>query len=101
MNKAVAVILTAIASMVCGCPGLFLCVFGILVAVGSLSTFHLQVNDFIQTGPLPQWVGYIAIAMALIFFLVPVVVGILTFRKKSEKIPPVKLSGNEHLPPPS
>ncbi len=74
-NKNTGIIATVAAVLLCGCPGLFMCLFGALTASGN-GTF----ND----ASLAPGVGVALICVALIFILIPVGVGFFTLRKKPE-----------------
>ncbi len=74
-NKNTGMISTIAAVLLCGCPGLFMCLFGALTASGN-GTF----ND----ASLAPGVGVALICVALIFILIPVGVGFFTLRKKPE-----------------
>jgi hypothetical protein len=86
-NKNTGMIATIAAVLLCGCPGLFLCLFGAITATGN-GTF----ND----SSLSPTVGYVLVCLSLIFVLIPVGVGFFTMRKKPESAGP-----NEPLPPAS
>jgi hypothetical protein len=75
MNKNTGIIATLVAAVLCGCPGLFLCLFGAITATGN-GTF----ND--QT--LSPSVGFVLVCLSLVFILIPVGVGFFTLRKKPE-----------------
>ncbi len=82
-NKNTGIIATVAAVLLCGCPGLFLCLFGALTAAGQ-GTF----ND----ASLSPSVGFALVCFALILILIPVGVGFFTLRKKPEApqdLPPV------------
>ncbi|HNN13845.1 MAG TPA: hypothetical protein PKL78_09820 [Anaerolineales bacterium] len=85
-NKNTGIIATVAATLLCGCPGLFMCLFGAITATGN-GTF----ND----SSLPAASGIGLICVALVFILIPVGVGFFTLRKKPEA------SNNEPLPPTS
>ena len=76
MNKNTGIIATIAAVVLCGCPGLFLCLFGALTAAGQ-GTF----ND----AALSPSVGFVLLCVSLIFILIPVGVGFFTLRKKPEE----------------
>ncbi len=86
-NKNTGIIATVAAVVLCGCPGLFMCLFGAITATGN-GTFNDQ-----SLGP---GVGVALICVALIFILIPVGVGFFTMRKKPEAP-----ASNETLPPTS
>ena len=83
MNKKNQGIIATVAAVVlCGCPGLFMCLFGAITAAGQV-TF----ND----ASLSPTVGFVLMCLALIFILIPVGVGFFTLRKKpevAEEVPP-------------
>ncbi|MCE9647108.1 MAG: hypothetical protein K8S20_13990 [Chloroflexi bacterium] len=81
-------IVATIASVVlCGCPGLFICLFGALTASGN-GTFNEQ--------SLSPTVGFVLICLSLIFIVIPIAVGFFMLRKKPEAP-----AGSEPLPPAS
>jgi hypothetical protein len=83
-------IVATIATVVfCGCPGLFMCLFGAITAAGK-GTF----ND----SGLPSAVGFVLICLSLIFILIPVAVGFFMLRKKPAA---AEVPSNETLPPTS
>ena len=85
-NKNTGIIATIATVVLCGCPGLFLCLFGALTAAGQ-GTF----ND----ASLSPSVGFALICLALLLILIPAGVGFFTLRKK----PPTE--GVDNLPPAS
>ena len=82
-NKNTGIIATIAAVLLCGCPGLFMCLFGALTAAGQ-GTF----ND----ASLSPTVGYVLVCLSLIRVLIPVGVGFFMLRKKpeatTEEVPP-------------
>ncbi len=72
-NRNTGIIATIVAVLLCGCPGLFLCLFGALTAAGQ-GTFN--------EAHLSPTVGFTLLCVSLILILIPVVVGIFTLRKK-------------------
>ena len=96
-NKTGAIIATIAAILLCGCPGLSICVLGIWAAFGAMpDTFQL----FSSFGNLPSWVGFVLLCVSLIFIAIAVVVPVLTLRNK--KVAPVEfLPPQEPLPPAS
>ena len=87
-NKNTGMIATVAAVFLCGCPGLFMCLFGAITATGN-GTF----ND----ASLSPAVGIALVCVALIFILIPVGVGFFTLRKK----PNAMSANDEPLPPTS
>ena len=74
-NRNTGIIATIAATLLCGCPGLFLCLFGALTAAGQ-GTF----ND----ASLSPSVGFTLVCLSVLLILIPVGVGFFTLRKKSE-----------------
>jgi hypothetical protein len=100
-NRTTAVILTIVAALLCGCPGLIACIGGILVLVGV--PFTTTVNGYSTTQALPIWYGVGGLCGSIILVAIPIVIGILTLRKKKgDKNAPVDvLPPSEPLPPAS
>lgn len=98
-SKTGAIIATVASALICGCAGLIACVFGILAL--AQVPFDTTVNGYTSTQPLPMGFGAL-LCLAVIFIAVPIVVGVLTLRKKKVKdgamdvLPP-----SEPLPPAS
>ena len=74
-SKNTGMIATIAAVVLCGCPGLFLCLFGALTAIGK-GTFN--------NSSLSPSVGFVLLCLSLIFILIPVGVGLFMLRKKPE-----------------
>jgi hypothetical protein len=89
-NKNTGIIATIAAVILCGCPGLFLCIFGAVTATGNMP-FSTEVNGISNSGMASPTVGYVLLCLALIFILIPVGVGFFSLRKKPEvadQVPP-------------
>jgi len=89
-NKNTGMIATIAAVILCGCPGLFLCIFGAVTATGNMP-FSTEVNGISNSGTLPPTYGFVLLCLSLIFILIPVGVGFFTLRKKpevTEEVPP-------------
>ena len=93
-NRNTGIIATIASALLCGCPGLFFCIFGAVTSMG-LTTAEL---NGIQGSNLPASYGYAMLCGALVLILIPVVIGVVTLRKKPEAVRPVS---NEPLPPAS
>ena len=92
-SKTKGIVATVASVLLCGCPGLFLCIFGAVSATGSMP-YNTDVNGVTTTGTVPPTVGYVLVCLSLIFIAIPIVVGFMTMRKKPE----VSV-GNEQIPP--
>lgn len=86
-NKNTGLIATIAAVVLCGCPGLFMCLFGAITATG---------NGSFNDQALSPAVGISLVCVALIFVLIPVAVGFFTMRKKPEA---VVIVDNDPTPP--
>jgi phosphotransferase system glucose/maltose/N-acetylglucosamine-specific IIC component len=93
-KKTMAVVGTIAAILLCGCPGLSMCLLGAWTAFGGST-------DFLLTGGLPTWAGYVGLCVAVIFIAIAVVVPILLLRKKKEPAAEDVLPPSEPLPPAS
>jgi hypothetical protein len=92
-NKTKGIIATVASVILCGCPGLFLCIFGAFTATGNMP-FNTEFNGVTNSGTLPPTAGFVLLCLSLIFIAIPIVVGFLTLRKK-----PAAPSNNEPIPP--
>jgi hypothetical protein len=100
-KKTGAIIGTIAAVLLCGCPGIFLCVFGVMAAMGSVP-YSWYAGSQSGSGTLPAWWGYVGLCLSVIFILIPIVVGVLTLRTKKPKAPKEAATPpQEPLPPAS
>ena len=93
-KKTGGIIATIVAVLLCGCPGLCLCLFGAIAATGSMP-WTSDFGGYSTGGTVPSYLGFMGLCLALIFIAIPIVVGFLTLRKKPEQA----VSFNEPLPP--
>jgi uncharacterized membrane protein len=96
-NKTWAIVGTIAAILLCGCPGLTMCLFGVWAATGKMPDYW---NGY---GYFPGWIGFTLLCVSVIFIIIAVLVPVLTLRKKKEKasaVPPADvLPPSEPLPP--
>jgi hypothetical protein len=95
-NRSKPIVATLASVVLCGCPGLFLLIFGFFAAAGNMP-FKFDFNGVSNTDVIPPTVGLVLICLSVILLAIPVVVGFLTLRGKSSGT----LNNNEPLPPPS
>jgi hypothetical protein len=100
MNKNAAIGITIATALLCGCPGLFLVVMGVMAAFGS------QVPEVMAQNPnSPQEVllgSGMFLCFGAILILIPIVAGILSFRAAKSNAPSNNFPGsNEPMPPAS
>ncbi len=89
-NRNTGMIATIATAVLCGCPGLFLCIFGAVTATGNMP-YSTEVNGISNSGTLSPTVGFVLLCLSLILILIPVGVGFFTLRKKpevAEEVPP-------------
>ena len=80
-NKNTGMIATIAAAVLCGCPGLFLCIFGAVTATGNMP-YSTELNGVSNSGVLPSTYGFAMLCIALLLLLIPAAVGFFTLRKK-------------------
>jgi hypothetical protein len=80
-NRNTGLIATIAAAVLCGCPGLFLCIFGAVTATGNMP-YSTEINGVSDSGVLPSTYGFGMLCLSLILILIPVAVGFFTLRKK-------------------
>jgi hypothetical protein len=96
-NRTAAIIATVAAVLLCGCPGLFICVFGAVTASGNMPYNTTDFSGNSTSGIMPTSWGIAMLCVALIFILIPILVGFFTLRKKP--VPAAVLPPSEPLPP--
>jgi hypothetical protein len=79
-NRTKGIIATVATVLLCGCPGLFLCLFGGLAAAGAPVTTEWQ--GVTNTAPMDSTTAFALLCVGIIFVVIPIVVGFLTLRKK-------------------
>src|SRR5659263_196773 len=102
-NKTWAIVGTIAAILLCGCPGLSLCIAGIATVAG-IMPYTTTVNGYTTTGIVPVWLGVVGLCVSVLFVAIAVAVPVLTLRKKKHapEAPPVEiLPPQEPLPPAS
>ena len=95
-KKNVGIIATVATAILCGCPGLFGVCWGLIAAVVSQIP-GADINFGGSSDPKTALMSGIgAFCLGVLFVAIPVVVGIITLRKKPEEIAP---PSNEPIPP--
>ena len=94
-NKNTGIIATVAAVLLCGCPGLFMCIFGAVSAAGVMP-YTTTVNGVSNSGTMPVGAGIAMLCFSIILIIIPIAVGFFTLRKKPEAA-----ASNETLPPAS
>ena len=95
MTRNTSIILTVVTALLCGCPGLLFCIIGVVTAAG-LMPYTATLNGVTDQGVLPSSYGIGMLCLSLILIAIPVVIGVVTLRKK-----PAPVVDNEPIPPAS
>jgi hypothetical protein len=93
-NRNVAIAITVITALCCGCLALSSCVWGVLGISGQPITS--TVNGIESVQPMGTPLAITLLCVSVIFIAIPVAVGFFTLRKKPAK--PVMIS-DEPIPP--
>jgi hypothetical protein len=93
-NRTKGIIATVAALLLCGCPGLFLCIFGGLAAAGAPVTTEL--NGISNTGSMSPTTAFVLLCLGMILIIIPIAVGFFTLRNK-----PAAKGPGEPMPPAS
>jgi hypothetical protein len=102
-NKTWAIVGTIAAILLCGCPGLSLCVAS-LVTVAGIMPYTTSMYGNTSSGTVPVWLGAVGLCLSVVFIAIAVLVPVLTLRKKKvapEAAPVEFLPPQEPLPPAS
>ena len=97
-TKTKGIVATIVAVVLCGCPGLCLCIFGAVTAAG-LMPYTTELNGVSNSGRMPAGAGIAMLCFSFLFIAVPIAVGFFMLRKKPEAT--VAVPGNDTLPPTS
>jgi hypothetical protein len=95
MNRNTSIILTVVTALLCGCPGILFCISGAVTAAG-LMPYTATLNGVSDQGIVPSSYGFAMLCLSLILIAIPVVIGVVTLRKK-----PAPVMDNEPIPPAS
>ena len=83
-NRKVGIIITIIAVVLCGCPGLFSVFWGLIASVVSFVP-NADINIGGSSDPTTALVtGLGSCCLGLVFIAIPIAVGFFTLRKKAE-----------------
>lgn len=99
-KRTTGIIATLATVLLCGLPGLCLCLFGAITAAGVMP-YTTELNGVTNTGVMPSGFGFAGLCIALILILIPVVVGFLTLRNKPTPASQMVVPPDEPIPPTS
>jgi hypothetical protein len=81
-NRTLGIALTILTAFICGCMGLFSCIFGGLIASGT--PFDVTTNGITAPQTFPPTAGFVLLCLSLLFILIPVAVGFFALRKRDQ-----------------
>ena len=79
-NRTLAIVITVVTALVCGCASLFSCVWGFLIASGT--PIDVTNNGVTTPQTLSPEIGYALLCLTVLMILVPAGVGFFTLRQK-------------------
>ena len=88
-NRTLAIVITVVTALLCGCASIFSCVWGFLIASGT--PVNVTSNGVTTPQVLSPAIGYTLLCLTVLMILVPVGVGFFTLRKKTDamsELPP-------------
>ena len=85
MNRTVGIILTVVTVFCCACPGLGMCLAGVMGIAGV--PFTTTVGDQSTTQPMSAPVAIGLMCLSVILIVIPIVVGFFAFRSKPAPAP--------------
>lgn len=102
MNRKTAIILTVVAAVICGCPGLVGMCLGATSAIASFIP-GAEIDIFGSSDPTSALIwGIVSLCGGIIFLAIPIVLGVVTLRKKKSDVAAENpLPPSEPLPPAS
>lgn len=92
-NRTMAIAITVITALCCGCFALMSCVWGIMGVTGAPITVDVGGSQSIET--MPPALGVALLCLSIIFIIIPIVVGFFTLRQK-----PAPAASFDQTPPP-
>lgn len=91
------IIATIVTVLLCGCPGLFGICWGLIAAGAAMSGGSVDIGGSSDPGAAIA-IGLTVFILGLIFFAIPIGIGIFTFRQPAS--PRRVVDADEPLPPP-
>lgn len=88
-NRNLAIVITVVATLICGCASIISCVWGFLIASGS--PINVTNNGVTTPQVLSPAIGYTLLCLTILMILVPVAVGFFALRKRPDvanELPP-------------
>ena len=79
-NRTLAIVITVVTALICGCASIFSCVWGFLIASGT--PIDVTNNGVTTPQTLSPVIGYVLLCLTILMILVPAAVGFFTLRQK-------------------
>ncbi len=96
-KKTIGIIASIATALLCGCPGLCLCLYGAIFAIPG-GTYTTDLPGIYDTGELPPSVGYTLLCLGLLMVLIPIgIAGYTFFSQRNAK--PSDQDLDEPIPP--
>lgn len=77
-KKTVGIIASIATALLCGCPGLCLCLYGAIFSIPG-GTYTSDLPGIYDSGELSPTVGYVLLCLGLLMVLIPIGIGGYTF----------------------
>lgn len=81
IRKTVGIIATITTSLLCGCPEVFVCLFGALSALG-LGVWRYEWFGVGRSGAIPTWIGLVILGGGVFLIAIPIMIGVLMLRNE-------------------
>jgi len=91
-------IITGVTTALCGCPGACIILSGAANAMG-WGTENAEIFGESASGQTPLFVGISSLCVGLLFFAIPVVIGLYTYMQDRKARFTAEVDINEELPP--
>ncbi|MCI0550289.1 MAG: hypothetical protein L0287_05000 [Anaerolineae bacterium] len=88
-NRNLAIVITVVTALACGCASIISCVWGFLIASGT--PINVTNNGVTTPQVLSPAIGYTLLCLTILMILVPVAVGFFALRKRPDatnELPP-------------
>ncbi|MCI0555074.1 MAG: hypothetical protein L0287_29345 [Anaerolineae bacterium] len=81
-NRTLAIVITVVTALACGCASIFSCVWGFLIASGT--PVNVTNNGVTTPQVLSPAIGYTLLCLTVLMILVPGTVGFFALRKRPD-----------------
>ena len=78
-KKTVGIIASIATALLCGCPGIGLCLCGAIFSLFPGGTYTSDLPGITDTSELPPTAGYVLLCVGLLMVLIPIGIGGYTF----------------------